>query len=130
MRKRAAQTVKDLCSKYAAEFVDWVDTGEGTEKQAVVLRLQIADRPVVLVAWRGSKSRVDWTTTDANLQFVRLQPARATAGGGSRSASRSRGWRGASRSTDATASLPEACDGDEELELGSESSDSDRKSVV
>ena len=79
VRRRAAQCVLNLCSKYDADFVEWIDTAKGTEKQAVVLRIQLGGRNVLLIAWRGSKTRTDWVTTDANMQFVRLQPRRPAA---------------------------------------------------
>ena len=76
VRLRSARCVQELCSKYAATFVEWIDTGEGTEKQAVVLRLNLEGRNVLLIAWRGSKTFVDWAKTDTSMQFVRLQPAK------------------------------------------------------
>jgi len=35
--------------------------------------VKLCGQPVVVVAWRGSKSMTDWTTTDPDMKFVRLE---------------------------------------------------------
>lgn len=99
VRRRCFKCVKDLCTTYSAEFVAFIDTAKGTEKQALVLRMVLGGQPVLLIAFRGSKTRTDWFVTDPNVQFVPLQSVQRKA---SRSRGSSRWGRAASKSVDAT----------------------------
>lgn len=58
-------------ARYAPCLGDFVDTGIGTEKQAVVLLLRPKDQPLaVVVAFRGSKTLQDYLRTDISPHFV------------------------------------------------------------
>ena len=73
VRERAVECVGELLSKYSAEFVDWIDTACGTEKQALLLRIKLeGGKPALLVAFRGSKAFHDWVTTDVSSYFLPL----------------------------------------------------------
>jgi len=79
LRHKVVEWAADLRKRYSVEFVDWVDSGVEQEKQALVLRLKVAGRSVIVVAWRGSKSVTDWCLTDFDQQFIQLHRAKAEA---------------------------------------------------
>lgn len=65
----------ELQQRYDAEVVEWIDTGEGCEKAVVLLRLRRhcpGGRPVLVVAWRGSKTARDYMVTDMSPRMVPL----------------------------------------------------------
>jgi len=78
VRAQAAEWIAQLKQKYGATLVEWIDTGVGTEKPALVLKMRVVleseeKRDVVLVAWRGSKTWQDWYYTDFSCRALRLQ---------------------------------------------------------
>lgn len=71
VRRRRASWAVDIGERYSARVVEWCDTGEALEKQAVIVLLRPpGEAPVVLVAWRGSKKLTDYLLTDLSLSFI------------------------------------------------------------
>ena len=84
LRRQRANWAVGIHQRYRAKVLEWIDTGEGLEKQAAVLLMRNGcpgGRPVLVVAWRGSKSLRDYGITDTSPFFVPL-PWPAADGGG------------------------------------------------
>ncbi|KAL1521800.1 hypothetical protein AB1Y20_021453 [Prymnesium parvum] len=89
VRRRRAVWAAEIRERYNARVVEWCDTGQGLEKQAVVVLLRPAQEdPIAVVAWRGSKKLADYFLTDISLTFHPLrrdrgdvEPAKRKGGG-------------------------------------------------
>ena len=83
VRAHAARWILELKERFGATLVEWIDTGVGMEKAALVLRMCAAKcegapaQEIVLVAWRGSKSWQDWWYTDASCRALRTTTRQA-----------------------------------------------------
>lgn len=73
VRKARAAWSIELQGRLGARVVEWIDTGVGREKQVAVLMLTRGcpgGRPVLVVCFRGSKSRRDYTQTDVSARLI------------------------------------------------------------
>ena len=67
VRRRRDAWAAELEKRFDIQVVDWIDTQIGTEKQAVVLRLQPPGEPAIAIAaFRGSKDIKDYLVTSMN----------------------------------------------------------------
>ncbi|KAL1498629.1 hypothetical protein AB1Y20_013942 [Prymnesium parvum] len=79
VRRRRASWYVAFKRRHAPVVVEWIDTAQGQEKPCAVLLLHphgATGRPLITVAFRGSKTYQDYFVTDASPRFVPL-PERA-----------------------------------------------------
>ena len=73
VRKWRARWALDIHRRYRPSHVTWIDSGVGQEKAVAVMLLQRGtDAPLIVVAWRGSKSRADYLKTDVSIRLAAL----------------------------------------------------------
>ena len=67
VRIKCCEYAHILKSKYAARVVEWIDVKRVTEKQVCILELtHNPQRPVIVVAFRGSRTTEDWFLVNSN----------------------------------------------------------------
>ena len=67
VRSKCVEYANILTSKYAARVVEWIDVERVTEKQVCILELTHSHQsPVIVVAFRGSRTLEDWLLVDFN----------------------------------------------------------------
>ena len=70
VRQSRARWATELQKKYGLRVLQWIDSAEGLEKQCAILLLPRGcpgdERPVLVVAFRGSKSAKDYARTDVS----------------------------------------------------------------
>jgi hypothetical protein len=67
VRIKCCEYAHILKSKYAARVVEWIDVERVTEKQVCILELtHNPQRPVIVVAFRGSRTTEDWLLVNSN----------------------------------------------------------------
>ena len=68
VRRTCCEWAHSIEKQYSARVLKWIDVGRVTEKQACVLEMRSTEgQPLIVVAFRGSRTTEDWFRTNFNM---------------------------------------------------------------